>query len=164
MRLQSAPDSLVLSFAKNGLRNELVLHQADSAKIALSPDEMKELHAKFTEVVGSSWDQLGISPKSLADSAKTLPAREKLASARVNAYLDKLMQQQVGFVQVPPPLEMMLKEKYNETINGAALEKAVAASTALKAKAESTRAKNAPPTEVPMGGMQMPPPGAPPAP
>ena len=106
----------MLSFAKNVLRNELVLHQADSAKIELSPDEMKELRAKFTEVVGSSWDQLGISPKSLADSAKTLPAREKLASARVNAYLDKLMQQQAGFVQVPPPLEMMLKEKYNATI------------------------------------------------
>ena len=160
-RLQTAPDSIVLSFAKNVLRNELVLHQADSAKIALSPDEMKELHAKFTEVVGSSWEQLGISPKSLADSAKTVPAREKLASARVNAYLDKLMLQQAGFVQVPPPLEMVLKQKYNVTINGAAMDKAVASSTALKSKADSTRAKNAPPTEVPMGGMQMPPQGAP---
>jgi hypothetical protein len=160
-RLQSAPDSIVLSFAKNVLRNELVLHQADSAKIALSPDEMKELHAKFTQVVGSSWDQLGISPKSLADSAKTVPAREKLASARVNAYLDKLMLQQAGFVQVPPPLEMLLKQKYNVTINGAAMDKAVASSTAQKAKADSTRAKNAPPTEVPMGGMQMPPQAAP---
>ena len=160
-RLQTAPDSIVLAFAKNVLRNELVLHQADSAKIALSPDEMKELHQKFTEVVAASWDQLGLSPKSLADSAKTLPAREKLASTRVNAYLDKLMQQQAGFVQVPPPLEMMLKQKYNVTINGAAMDKAVASSTALKAKSDSLRAKNAPPTEVPMGGMQMPPQGAP---
>jgi len=32
-RLQTAPDSVVLSFARNVLRNELVLHQADSAKI-----------------------------------------------------------------------------------------------------------------------------------
>jgi hypothetical protein len=160
-RLQTAPDSIVLAFAKNVLRNELVLHQADSAKIALTPDEMKELHQKFTEVVAASWDQLGLSPKSLADSAKTLPAREKLASTRVNAYLDKLMRQQAGFVQVPPPLEMMLKQKYNVTINGAAMDKAVASSTALKAKSDSLRAKNAPPTEVPMGGMQMPPQGAP---
>jgi hypothetical protein len=160
-RLHTAPDSIVLAFAKNVLRNELVLHQADSAKIALSPDEMKELHQKFTEVVAASWDQLGLSPKSLVDSAKTLPAREKLASTRVNAYLDKLMQQQAGFVQVPPPLEMMLKQKYNVTINGAAMDKAVASSTALKAKSDSLRAKNAPPTEVPMGGMQMPPQGAP---
>jgi PPIC-type peptidyl-prolyl cis-trans isomerase-like protein len=155
-RLQSAPDSLVLQFAKNVLRNELVLHQADSAKIVLTPDEMKELHGKFAEVVASSWDQLGMSPKSLADSAKTLPAREKLASARANAYLDKLMQQQAGFVQIPPPLEMLMKEKYNVTINGAAMDKAVAASVAAKTKADSLRAKNAPPTEVPMGGMQMP--------
>ena len=104
-RLQSAPDSVVLSFARNVLRNELVLHQADSAKIELTAEEYKELHWRFTEVVATSWDQLGLSPKSLADSAKTVPAREKLASTRVNAYLDKLMQQQAGFVQVPPPLE-----------------------------------------------------------
>jgi len=160
-RLQTAPDSVVLSFARNVLRNELVLHQADSAKIALTPEETKELHAKFTEVVATSWDQLGISPKSLADSAKTLLAREKLASTRVNAYLDKLMQQQAGFVQVPPPLESLLKEKYNATINTAAMDKSVASATALKAKADSLRAKNAPPTEVPMGGMKMPPQGAP---
>ncbi|MEP7066359.1 MAG: peptidylprolyl isomerase [Gemmatimonadota bacterium] len=160
-RLQTAPDSTVLSFAKNVLRNELVLHQADSAKIELTADEMKELHGKFTQVVGASWDQLGLNPKSLADSAKSVSDREKLASTRVNAYLDKLMQQQAGFVQVPPPLELALKEKYNVTINGAAMDKAVAASTALKSKSDSLRAKNAPPTEVPMGGMQMPPQGAP---
>ncbi len=155
-RLQTAPDSIVLSFAKNVLRNELVLHQADSAKIALTPEEEKELHSKFTQVVTSSWDQLGLNPKSLADSAKSASGRETLASARVNAYLDKLMQQQAGFVQVPPPLEMMLKQKYSVTINQAAMDKAVTASTALKTKNDSLRAKNAPPTEVPMGGMQMP--------
>jgi hypothetical protein len=160
-RLQSAPDSLVISFAKNVLRNELVLHQADSAKITLTPEEMKELHNRFAEVVVQSWDQLGLNPKTLADSAKTVSAREKLASARVNAYLDKLMQQQAGFVQVPPPLEQLMKQKYNVTINGAAMDKAVASSAALKSKSDSLRAKNAPPTEVPMGGMQMPPQGAP---
>ena len=82
-RLQSAPDSIVLSFAKNVLRNELVLHQADSAKVELTPEEMKELHTRFTEVVTSSWDQLGLSPKSLADSAKTrFRAREARERAR----------------------------------------------------------------------------------
>lgn len=161
-RLQTAPDSVVLSFARNVLRNELVLHQADSAKIELTADEMKELRAKFAEVLTSSWNQLGLNPKSLADSAKTVPAREQLASTRVNAYMDKLMQQQAGFVQVPPPLEMVLKDKYNVTINTAAMDKAVASASALKSKSDSVRAKNAPPTEVPMGGMQMPPQGAPP--
>ena len=160
-RLQTAPDSVVLAFAKNVLRNELVLHQADSAKIELMPEETKELHTRFTEVVLQSWDQLGLNPKSLADSAKTVSAREKLASTRADAYLDKLMNQQAGFVQVPPPLEMMMKEKYSVSINNAAMDKAVTASVAIKAKADSLRAKNAPPTEVPMGGMQMPQKGAP---
>ncbi|HXT48128.1 MAG TPA: hypothetical protein VN717_05775, partial [Gemmatimonadaceae bacterium] len=155
-KLQSAPDSIVLSFAKNVMRNELVLHQADSAKIDLSPDEYKELHARFTEVLASSWEQLGLAPKSLSDSAKTVAAREKLASTRVNAYLDKLMVQQAGFVQVPPPLEQSLRQKYGVTINQAAMDKAVTTSTQLKAKADSLRAKNAPPSEVPLGGAKMP--------
>jgi hypothetical protein len=85
-----------------------------------------------------------------------VPARETLASTRVNAYIDKLMQQQAGFVQIPPPLEEMMRQKYPVTLNQAAMDKAVTASAALKAKADSVRAKNAPPTEVPMGGMQMP--------
>ena len=155
-KLQTAPDSVVLSFAKNVLRNELVLHQADSAKIELTPEEYKQLQVRFAEVITSSQEQLGITPKLLSDSAKTLVAREKLASARVNAYIDKLMQQQAGFVQVPPPLEELMRQKYPVTINQAAMDKAVAAAAALKSKADSLRAKNAPPTEVPMGGMQMP--------
>lgn len=159
-KLQSAPDSVVLSFAKNVLRNELVLHQADSAKIDLTPEEYKQMQTRFVEVIAQSQEQLGVSPKALADSAKTVSAREKLASTRVNAYLDKLMQQQAGFVQVPPPLEELMKAKYPVTINQAAMDKAVSESAALQAKSDSTRAKNAPPTEVPMGGMQMPP-GAP---
>lgn len=155
-KLQSAPDSIVLSFAKNVMRNELVLHQADSAKIDLTPDEYKELHTRFTEMLASSWGQLGLAPKSLTDSAKTVAAREKLASARVNAYLDKLMVQQVGFVQVPPPLEQSLRQKYGVTINQTAMDKAVVVSTKLKAKSDSLRAKNAPSSEVPLGGTQMP--------
>jgi len=146
----------VLSFARNVLRNELVLHQADSAKIELTPEEYKQLEARFTEVVGSSQEQLGIAPKSLADSAKTVAAREKLASTRVNAYIDKLMQQQAGFVQVPPPLEELMRQKYPVTVNQTAEDKAVTTATALKSKADSARAKNAPLTEVPMGGMQAP--------
>ncbi|HEY7861045.1 MAG TPA: hypothetical protein VIB98_06335, partial [Gemmatimonadaceae bacterium] len=138
------------------MRNELVLHQADSAKIDLTPDEYKELHSRFTEVLASSWDQLGLAPKSLTDSAKTVAAREKLASARVNAYLDKLMVQQAGFVQVPPPLEQSLRQKYGVTINQMAMDKAVDVSVKLKAKSDSLRAKNAPPSEVPLGGAQMP--------
>ncbi len=155
-KLQTAPDSIVLAFAKNVLRNELVLHQADSAKIDLTPEEYKQLQTRFTEVIGQSQDQLGVSAKSLSDSAKTLAAREKLANVRVNAYIDKLMQQQAGFIQIPPPLEELMKQKYTVTINQTAMDKAVTASAALKSKADSARAKNAPPTEIPMGGMQMP--------
>ena len=89
-------------------------------------------------------------------SASNSCAREKLASSRVNAYLDKLMVQQAGFVQVPPPLEQSLRQKYGVTINQTAMDKAVTTSTKLKVTADSLRAKNAPPSEVPLGGTKMP--------
>jgi hypothetical protein len=155
-RLQSAPDSIVLTFARNVLRNELVLHQADSAKIDLTPDEYKELHGRLTEALAGTWDQLGITPKSLSDSGKAVGDREKIASTRVNAYLDKLMVQQAGFVQVPPPLVSLLRQKFGHSINLVAMQKAVDASVKMKAAADSARAKNAPPTEVPLGPTQTP--------
>ena len=46
-------------------------------------------------------------------------------------------------MQIPPPLEELMKKKYTVTINQSAMDKAVTSSAALKAKDDSTRAKNA---------------------
>jgi peptidyl-prolyl cis-trans isomerase D len=150
-RLQQAPDSLALLFAKNIIRNELVLHAADSAKVTLDTTEVKELHNRFTQLVAASWEQLGITPKSLNDSAKTEAQRERLAASEVDQYIDRLMQQQARFVDVPRPLELVLHEKFGAKVNQAGLDRAVERATKLRAAADSTRAKERPPTEVPIG-------------
>lgn len=152
--LQQAPDSQVLKFVHNVVRNELVLRQADSMHVQLDSSEMADLHAKYLEILGNVWDQLGVSPKDLADSGKTAAERERVANARVGSYLDKLMAQQVRYVDVPQPIETVARAKYPWKINTSGIDRAVQRAGKARATADSARAKNRPPSVVPLGQPQ----------
>ena len=154
--LKQAPDSQVTEFIKNVERNELVLHEADSANVQLDSTELADMHSRFSQAVSALWDRLGVTPKSLADSGKTPAERERIAATRADQYLDKLMTQQASYVAVPPPIEQLLRAKYAWKVNDAALTAATDQAAKEKAKNDSAAAKNRPPSEVPMG--------APPAP
>ena len=69
--IAQAPDSIVRQFVKNMVRNELILHAADSAKVAMDPQQLAQLRGTFAQVIGNAWTQLGIAPAQLSDSAKT---------------------------------------------------------------------------------------------
>ena len=66
------------------------------------------------------------------------------------------MTQQASYIAVPPPIEQLLRAKYAWKVNDAALQSATDQANKEKAKQDSVRAKNRPPSEVPLG--------APPAP
>ena len=76
---------------------------------------------------------IGIDPKSLADSGKTAGDREKIAAARVEAYLDRVMAGQAQPAPIPVPLEIVLLNKYDAKVNAAAVERAVERATQLRA-------------------------------
>ncbi|HEY7878609.1 MAG TPA: peptidylprolyl isomerase [Gemmatimonadaceae bacterium] len=149
--LKQAPDSQVTQFIQNVMRNELVLREADSANVQLDSTEMTDLRSKFTQAVTGMWDRLGFDPKSLADSAKTPADRERVAAARADAYLDKLMSQEVQYISVPPPVGELLRSKYAWKVNDAALQAAADKAEKDRVAADSARAKNRPPSEVPLG-------------
>lgn len=149
--LQSAPDSLVTKFLQNVIRNELVLRQADSAHVQLDPKELEELHGRFAQAVGGIWERLGVSPKELADSAKTDAQRERVAAAHIDGFLDKLMAQQVGFVAVPDPVQSVVRSKYEWSVNQAGLERAVEKASKERAAADSAKKESRPKSEVPLG-------------
>lgn len=156
MGLKQAPDSQVSEFVKNVERNELVLHEADSANVQLDSTELAQMHSRFSQAVSALWDRLGVAPKSLADSGKTPAERERIAAARADQYLDKLMSQQASYVAVPPPIEELLRAKYSWKVNDAALATAADQAAREKAKNDSVAAKNRPPSEVPMGAAPAP--------
>jgi hypothetical protein len=148
---QQAPDSQVTQFLKIVVRNDLVLHQADSAKVELDSTELAELHARFAQVVGNTWDQLGVSPSVLSDSGSTASARERVAAGHIDSYMDKLMAQEARFVDVPQPVATVLRDKYDWKVNNAGLERAIQNATKARAAADSAKEKNRPASEVPLG-------------
>ena len=159
-QIQQAPDSLLPGFVKAVVRNDLLLRQADSAKITLDTAETNEIRRAFVSMVGNTWAGLGISPNRLADSAKTVAERERLAAARVDGYMERLLTKDEQFVQVSPPLEAALHAKYDSKVNAAGIDRALERAQKLRAAADSARAAQQPQSAVPMPGQ----PGATPNP
>ena len=151
-QIQQAPDSLVTQYVTNMAQREVLLHRADSAKVGLSPEELANLHRDFGQAVAATWTQLGIDPKSLADSAKTASDRERLAASRVEAFLDRVMAGQAQPVPVPAPLQIILMDKYDAKVNPAGIDRAVERAAKLRATADSARTAQQPASAVPLPG------------
>ncbi|MEJ7811652.1 MAG: peptidylprolyl isomerase [Gemmatimonadaceae bacterium] len=150
-QLGQAPDSLVVKFVRDQfIRGELVLHQADSAKVTLSPAELTDIRNNFASLVQGIWAQLGVAPQALADSAKSPSDRQRVASAQIETYMDKLVADQVRFVDIPSPLATVLREKYDAKTNAAGIGRALERAAKVRAVSDSTRAQQRPPSQVPM--------------
>jgi hypothetical protein len=145
------PDSIVKNFVKVLARNEVMLKMADSAGITLDPAERARTYADFGQFVMNVQMQLGIDPRSLADSAQNAPERERVAAQRVDAYIQRIMQGQAQPITVPAAVQSVLMAKYDSKIYPAGLDRAVQRATTLRASADSTRAAQPqPPSQVPL--------------
>ena len=94
-------------------------------------------------------------------SAKTPAERERLAAARIEAFLDKVMAGEAQPVPVPAPLQIVLMNKYESKVNPAGIDRAVERAQKLRTVADSTRAANQPKSAVPLPGGAAPGAGAP---
>lgn len=167
-QLQTLPDTSVKDIVKRVVRNELLLKEADRLHIDIPANEKQELYNQFKTLVHTLWDQLGVSPKSLADSAKTTAEKEKLAATRIDNYVDRMMNGQAQPLNVPAILSTILADKYELKINDKAIDQAVEKAQKLRVAVDSTRASQQPKSAVPMPGMgapggAQPPAGQPPA-
>jgi len=149
-QIKQAPDSSLVAMVKRFANNELVLRQADSAKITIDPAEMTQLRESFVNAVKQAWGQLGVTPSSLQDSAKTESDREKLAAKRIDAYFDKLVEEQARFVAVPTPVANVLRSKFSYSFNDAGFDRAVEQASKIRNSADSARSARQPPTAVPL--------------
>lgn len=151
-QIQSAPDSLIPYFIKNLVQNELFLRQADSAKVKLDSSEVSSIRQAFRMMEMNVWAGLHVMPEQLQDSAKTVAEKERLAAARVDTYLDRLLQQQEQFVDVPAPLASALRDKYDGKVYSAGIDRALQAAQKIRTVTDSARAARQPKSAVPMPG------------
>jgi hypothetical protein len=159
-QIQQAPDSALPEFVKAIVRNDLLLRQADSAKVTLDTTETNEIRRAFVGMVANTWSGLNISPNRLADSAKTVAERERLAAARVDDYMERLLTKDEQFVPIQPTLESALHAKYDYKVNAAGIDRALEKAQRIRTVADSTKAAQQPPSAVPLPGGQ---PGAAPS-
>lgn len=149
-QIKQMPDSMVTRLIRRFANNELVLRQADSAKIQVDTADLAQLRASFVNAVRSAWAQLGVTPASLQDSAKTESDREKLAAKRINDYFTRMVQEQAPFVPVPTPLSNILRSKYGYSFNDAGFDRAVQEAARIRSSADSARTAGQPTTAVPL--------------
>jgi hypothetical protein len=142
----------------NMAMRDLLLHQADSAKVDIPAGEKTDLQAQFEQLVQTVWSQLGLSPKQLADSTPAQAARGKLVAARMDSLIARIMAGEATPIGIPPVLESGLGEKWEVSISSAGIERAVQAALAARTAADS--AQMARPSQVPLPGTggQTPPP------
>jgi parvulin-like peptidyl-prolyl isomerase len=152
-QIPTAPDSLLKPFIKNMAQREVILLRADSAKVDVTPEERTQLYNDFQQLVVRMWQGIDVDPKSLADSAKNTPERERLAAARVERYLDNVLAGQAQPVPVPVPLKKILDGKYEASVNSAGVDRAVERAQKVRQVADSARAANQPKSQIPLPGM-----------
>lgn len=158
------PDSQVKSFVKNMAMRQMLLHQADSAKLDVPATEKATLATQFGQLVQSAWQQIGVAPKMLADSAKSERDRERIAAVHVDTLLNHILNGDAQPFNVPIPLKAALDSKWEATINTVGIDRAADLARKARASADSVRAKQAPPqmpSQVPMPGVQNPAAGTP---
>jgi parvulin-like peptidyl-prolyl isomerase len=151
-KLQQLPDSVMGLFAKQLIVNELMLKAADSAKIGLDSGEKANIRQVFTGAVMNSFNGLGVTPKALSDSGKSVSERQKLAASRVEKFMDGLLSNKVSFVDVPEPVSRVLRTKFEARVVAGGIDRAVTEAQKAVAKADSAKAKNMPQSAVPAPG------------
>jgi len=149
-QLRVANDSALRQFARVLSLNLLLLRQADSAKVNVTPDEWKQLYARYTESVDSLRADMGFTA---ADTA--LP--DSAVAAKISQYFDGLVAGKVRMRPVPSALGTLLRERGDFRVDEVGVSRAFELAQAETAKNDSTRGPSAGP------GMQ-PAPGGPPVP
>jgi parvulin-like peptidyl-prolyl isomerase len=159
-QIKQSPDSLLVALVRNFVKNELVLKQADSAKVTIDPAELTQLRSSLINSVTTAWAQLGVNPTALKDSARSDGDKEKLAVKRIDDYFTRMVQEQAPFVPVPTPLANIMRGKFKYSLNDAGFDRAVEEASKIRNSADSARTSQQPATAVPLGP---PPSAAPPA-
>jgi hypothetical protein len=142
--LPQATDEQINSFLKAIVQRELLLQQADSAKVTLNEGDWEQLRAQHDSAMLLLGSVLNLTPKMLQDSAQTPEARLRMAMNRVNDYMDRVVHGRARFFPVPPFLAEALRARARWNVDQAGVRRALERAQQLRASADSSRAPGVP--------------------
>ncbi len=148
-------DEQVEQLAKALATNSLLLRQADSAGIRLTPLEWEALQHSFRASVDTLRQTIGLD-YDVTDSSVAAAERSKVAALKVEQFFAGLMEGKARYRPLPSSLGLILRDRSDYEINPAGI--ALAVELGLAKQGADTAAK--PPAPGPMA----PAPGPPPVP
>jgi hypothetical protein len=165
-QLKQADDTMLTQFAKILTQNVLLLRQADSAKIGVTPEEWKGLEERYRSQLDTLRSEMGLDTAALWDSTAPRAERNKVAAMKVDQYFERLLSGKSRLRPLPSALAQVLRERGDYRIDEAGLNRGVELAEAARPKTDST-AKAGPmqpaPGPAPIPGMAPAPGGRAPA-
>jgi hypothetical protein len=143
-QLKQADDSMLTQFARVLSQNVLLLRQADSAKIQVTPEEWAGMAANYRAQVDTLRMEMGLDTAALWDSTVAAADRDKVAAGKVEQYFDRLVSGKSRLRPLPSALAMLLRDRSTYRIYDAGLNRAVELAEAERSKADSAKAKAGP--------------------
>jgi hypothetical protein len=161
-QLRQADDTMLTQFARVLTQNILLLRQADSAKIRITPDEWTEISTRYRAQVDTLRSEMGLDTMALWDSTAAPADRGKVAAAKVDQYFDRLVSGKSRLRPLPAAMAALLRDRGTYQIHEAGINRAVELAQAERGKTDSTKAKTGPlqpaPGPAPIPGVTPPPP------
>ena len=130
----AADDSTLKEFVKSIARNEMLLQMVRERNIQLAPADRDSIITLFRADLGLIVATVGVAAESLVtDSAQRLD-RVQAASRRVDAYFAGITATppQRAFVEVPPFLSDLLRERYAWSISPSGVDRALERATEIR--------------------------------
>jgi peptidyl-prolyl cis-trans isomerase D len=143
-QLRQANDSMLNQFARVLSQNVLLLRQADSAKIQVTPAEWKDLADGYRAQVDTLRREMGLDTASLWDATVSPADRDKVAATKVDQYFERLVSGKSRLRPLPSALATILREKASYKIYDAGLNRSVELAQAQRAKTDTSKAGNGP--------------------
>ncbi|MEO8200889.1 MAG: peptidylprolyl isomerase [Gemmatimonadota bacterium] len=150
-QLRQATDDQLKEIATLFSQNTILLQQADSAGIGLTPTEWAGLQQQHRAEIDSLRASLGLGSE-ITDTSVSESEREKLAGLRIDTYFNDLVTGKAQVRKMPATLSSWLREHMSYQINDAGLARALefaeakqkADSVAAAARADSNRTQMQP--------------------
>jgi PPIC-type PPIASE domain len=140
-QLKQADDTMLIQFAKILTQNVLLLKQADSAKVHVTPEEWKGLETRYRAHLDTLRGEMGLGDAALGGSGAAKTERKKVAALKVEQYFDRLVEGKSRLRPLPSALSTVLRDRYSYRVNDAGMNRAVELAEATRIQDSTKTAK-----------------------
>jgi hypothetical protein len=138
-QLKAAPDSALQRFATILTTNVLLVRQADSAGVTVTPEEWGQVNQFYRFALDSLRGEMEVTPGALADPSASEGDRVKAAGLKLDTYLDEVVAGRRRLRPLPLTLGQVLRDRSKWSTSDAGINRALEVARGQQAK-DSTAA------------------------